>query len=97
MFPQSGYDVGMHDPMSDKADIDSARSRYNARRTESSLIAWICSDVWKHPHYPTLPRLTGVSWSVKGSAKYDKSGIVSGEINAYTRDHVDGFATGEGL
>jgi len=40
----------------DKADITEARSRYNARKTESNIIAWICSDGWRdvNPRNPTL-------------------------------------------
>lgn len=87
----------MFDPIQDEDDINDARSAYNARKSESSLIAWICSPEWTRAHYPTLPRLTGVSWSAKGSAKYQTSGIVSGEIEAYTRDHVDMWQTGGGL
>lgn len=30
----------------DSRDVREARSRYNARRTESSLIAWVCSPQW---------------------------------------------------
>ena len=30
----------------DKRDLQSARSAYNARKTESSIIAWVCSSEW---------------------------------------------------
>ena len=43
----------MHDPKQDRQDIDEARSRYNARKTESSLIAWICSPEWTDPQMST--------------------------------------------
>lgn len=30
----------------DREDLRKARSRYNSRQTESSLIAWVCSPGW---------------------------------------------------
>ncbi len=90
------YDVSMFDPMSDETDIRTARSRYNARRTESSLVAWICSPEWtKVSSNPSGMRgmrvYSGVGYTV------GRADVMSGEINAYTRDHVDAFTTGEGL
>ena len=36
----------MYDPIADEESIATARSRYNARKTTSPLIVWICSDEW---------------------------------------------------
>lgn len=83
----------MFDPMSDESDIRTARSRFNARKTESPLIAWICSDVWTHPtewtRYPD--QYTRGLVHTSGEGTYGDN-VASGEINAYMRDHVDAFA-----
>ena len=84
----------MFDPMQDESDIRAARSAYNARKSESSLIAWICSPEWTSAIGYDLPGNRG---SVKGRSSYGVEHSASGEIQAYTRDHVDGFAQGEGL
>lgn len=33
----------------DSQDLRIARSRWNARKTDSSLIAWVCSPEWTQP------------------------------------------------
>jgi hypothetical protein len=81
----------------DSKDLASARSRWNARITDSSVIAWICSDAWTRAHYPAIPaipRLTGVSWSVRGSATYATNGVVSGEITGGFTPGVDRWTEG---
>lgn len=79
--------------MTDFQDIIEARSRYNARKTESSLVAWICSEGWTTAPC-TYPARGSAVTTTKGEVYED---AISGEINAYTRDHVDMWQGGEGL
>lgn len=80
----------MFDPLSDESDIVTARSRYNARRTESSLIAWICDPTWA-PHPEEYPKsdIRGAVYAsthtgYPGDYAPDPCDTASGEINAST-------------
>lgn len=90
-----GYDVGMFDPVSDEDDIHRARSRYNARKTDSPLIAWICSPEWDNPAATWYPDQTtrGLihesgaksEWRY-GSATYGAN-VAHGEIDVPCHPH----------
>lgn len=66
----------------DIEDINEARSRYNARKTESTLIAWICSDAWadgsrfEHERGMARGRVVASAWSG------DEANTVSGEVQS---------------
>lgn len=86
------------------ADVTAARAAYAARKTDSSLIAWVSSEEWTDTRsYRFAPGESQHGRDFRGSVYCDQSCVVpsgttvSGEINAYTRDHVDMFAQGEGI
>lgn len=75
----------MFDPIADEDAINTARSRYNARKTESPLIAWICSDTWA-PHPEEYPKSEIRGMRVYSGVGYTvgRANVVSGEIIAST-------------
>lgn len=78
----------------DTEDLQRARALWNARKSDSSLLGWTLSPEWTMVG-PT-ERTQGTKY-MRGSTRPLYVNECHGEINAYTRDHVDAFACGEGL
>lgn len=78
----------------DASDIATARAQWSARKSDSPLVAWTLSPEWTIVG-PT--ERTQGTVLLCGSTRPLYVSECSGEINAYTRDHHDAFACGEGL
>ncbi|HEY6019092.1 MAG TPA: hypothetical protein VIY48_04105 [Candidatus Paceibacterota bacterium] len=77
------------------ADVTAARSAYNARKTDSPIIAWITDPAWapvlvkdtvtKRWKLPTrfrgLPGFYGSAWRANGATSYYQGMIATGEIS----------------
>lgn len=81
--------------MSDIEQINEARSRYNARKTDSSLIEWICSEVWTDV-YPLPPWGEGYRGHKETDGRTrDYANMISGEIEIARFPAWCSFALGD--
>jgi hypothetical protein len=67
----------------DSKDLRAARSAYNARKSDSSLVAWVCSPEWTM--VPDTSSDARGSRTIAHSTRPLYTEVCAGEINAYTR------------